>query len=78
MLLNESMPKWQAVRGAPYVHVWNKIYHHPVKLISKVHGNNLSGFVKVGFSSTLSSNNFGPPLILSVCVGLLNFVYNES
>ena len=74
------MSKWQGVRGAPYVHMWNKIYHHPLKLISKVHGNDfdLSGFVKGGFLLTLSSNNFKPPLILSVCVGLLNFVHNES
>ena len=51
---------------------------HPLKLIWKVHGNNLSGFVKSGFSLTLSTNNFGPPLILSVCVGLLNFVYKNT
>ena len=26
MLLNECMSKWYAVRGAPHVHKWNKIY----------------------------------------------------
>ena len=23
-MLNEFMSKWQAIRGAPYVHMWNK------------------------------------------------------
>ena len=78
MLLNEFMSKWQAVRGAPYMHMWNKIEHHPLKLIQKVHDNNLSKFGNTGFSLTLSKNNFGLPLILSVYVGLLNFVYSKS
>ena len=36
MLLNECMSKWHAVRGAPHVQKWNKIY--------KVHDNSLPGF----------------------------------
>ena len=41
--LNECMSKRQAVRGAPHVQKWNKIYYHPPKLY-KVHVNNLPGF----------------------------------
>ena len=43
MLLNECMSKWHAVRGAPHVLKWNKIYHHLLKLY-KFHDNSLPGF----------------------------------
>ena len=44
ILLNECMSKWQAVRGAPHVQKWDKIYHDPLKLYLKTHDNNLPGF----------------------------------
>ena len=32
MLFNECMSDWQVLRGAPHVHMRNKIYYHPLKL----------------------------------------------